>query len=165
MILLDVNLPDGNGFDFAREMEKINAVLRRCYGIKNRKFMCMEIWRRLRKSSGKKERQNHYLRNWAANTNGKGNTYLADIDGQAQECSHRLIEGMKQAQGITTIYIPKKSENRKHWGDNTDTKQFLVSRNCQICSDYQNGMSIKQLAEKYYLSEKSIQRIIKQTNL
>ena len=29
------------------------------------------------------------------------NAYLANIDRQAQERSHRLIEGMKQAQGIT----------------------------------------------------------------
>ena len=34
-------------------------------------------------------------------TNGKLNTYLADIDRQAQERFERLIEGMKQTQGIT----------------------------------------------------------------
>ena len=34
-------------------------------------------------------------------TSGRLNTYLADIDRQAQERFERLIEGMKQAQGIT----------------------------------------------------------------
>ena len=34
-------------------------------------------------------------------TSGRINTYLADIDRQAQERFERLIEGMKQAQGIT----------------------------------------------------------------
>ena len=34
-------------------------------------------------------------------TSGRLNAYLADIDRQAQECFERLIEGMKQAQGIT----------------------------------------------------------------
>ena len=34
-------------------------------------------------------------------TSGRLNTYLADIDRQAQERFKRLIEGMKQAQGIT----------------------------------------------------------------
>ena len=34
-------------------------------------------------------------------TSGKLNTYLADINRQAQERFERLIEGMKQAQGIT----------------------------------------------------------------
>lgn len=34
-------------------------------------------------------------------TSGRLNTYLAEIDRQAQERFERLIEGMKQAQGIT----------------------------------------------------------------
>ena len=34
-------------------------------------------------------------------TSGRLNAYLADIDRQAQERFERLIEGMKQAQGIT----------------------------------------------------------------
>ena len=34
-------------------------------------------------------------------TSGRLNAYLAEIDGQAQELFERLIEGIKQAQGIT----------------------------------------------------------------
>ena len=45
-------------------------------------------------------------------TSGKLNVYLADIDRQAQELSHRLIEGMKQAQGITERL---KEENALEW--------------------------------------------------
>ena len=40
------------------------------------------------------------------------NTYLADIDKQAQERFERLIEGMKQAQGITEQL---KEENALEW--------------------------------------------------
>ena len=76
-----------------------------------------------------------------------------------------LIEQIQKYVDGKVIYIPKKQINKKHWGENTDTKQVLASRNCQICLDRQNGMTIKQLSEKYYLSEKSIQRIIKQNNL
>ena len=76
-----------------------------------------------------------------------------------------LLEQIQKYVDGKTIYIPKKSENRKHWGDNTYTKHLLACRNCRICSDYLSGMNMKQLAEKYYLSEKSIQRIIKQNNL
>ena len=36
-------------------------------------------------------------------TSGKLNAYLADIDRQAQERFERLIEDMKQAQGIISI--------------------------------------------------------------
>lgn len=38
-----------------------------------------------------------------------------------------LLEQIQKYVDGKTIYIPKKSENRKHWGDNTDTKQFLAS--------------------------------------
>ena len=44
-------------------------------------------------------------------TSGKLNAY-ADINEQAQECSHRLIEDMKQAQGITEQL---KAENALEW--------------------------------------------------
>ena len=45
-------------------------------------------------------------------TSGKLNAYLADIDRQAQERFYRLIEGMKQAQGITERL---KEENALEW--------------------------------------------------
>lgn len=76
-----------------------------------------------------------------------------------------LIEKIQEYVDGKVIYIPKKTVNKKQWGENTDTKQFLASRNQQIYLDFQNGMSIKQLSEKYFLTEKSIQRIIKQNNL
>ena len=45
-------------------------------------------------------------------TSGRLNTYLADIDKQAQERFERLIEGMKQEQGITERL---KEENALEW--------------------------------------------------
>ena len=45
-------------------------------------------------------------------TSGKLNIYLADIDRQAQERFERLMEGMKQAQGITGHL---KEENALEW--------------------------------------------------
>ncbi|MXP74645.1 TnpV protein [Lachnospiraceae bacterium WCA-9-b2] len=45
-------------------------------------------------------------------TSGKLNTYLADINRQAQERFYWLIEGMKQAQGITEQL---KAENALEW--------------------------------------------------
>ena len=45
-------------------------------------------------------------------TSGRLNTYLAEIDRQAQERFERLIEGMKQAQGITERL---KEENALEW--------------------------------------------------
>lgn len=45
-------------------------------------------------------------------TSGRLNAYLADIDRQAQERFERLIEGMKQVQGITERL---KAENALEW--------------------------------------------------
>ena len=45
-------------------------------------------------------------------TNGMLNAYLVDVDRQAQERSHRLIEGMKQTQDITEQL---KAENALEW--------------------------------------------------
>ncbi len=45
-------------------------------------------------------------------TNGRLNAYLVDVDRQAQERFHRLIEGMKQTQDITEQL---KAENALEW--------------------------------------------------
>ena len=45
-------------------------------------------------------------------TSGRLNTYLADIDRQAQERTEKLIEQMKRAQGITEQL---KEENALEW--------------------------------------------------
>jgi len=58
------------------------------------------------------------------------------------------------------IYIPKKEINKKNWGENTSTKKELAVRNVDIYEKYNNGYTVRVLADKYYLSEKSIQRII-----
>lgn len=60
------------------------------------------------------------------------------------------------------IYIPRKKENRKSWGEKTSIKEELKVRNENIFKDYESGISIKNLSTKYFLSEKSIQRIVLQ---
>lgn len=60
------------------------------------------------------------------------------------------------------IYIPRKDETRKEWGQNTRTKEDLRERNRSIYREYQDGKGTAVLAEKYYLSIKSIQRIVLQ---
>ena len=57
------------------------------------------------------------------------------------------------------LYIPRISDNKKNWGATTSTRQELHDRNESIYSDYLSGQSMDFLAEKYFLSLKSIQRI------
>ena len=58
------------------------------------------------------------------------------------------------------IYIPKKEENKIAWGELTNSKRELLNRNARIFEDYCIGLSIQSLSKKYYLSTKTIQRII-----
>ena len=70
-----------------------------------------------------------------------------------------LVEAIQQYVSGKTIYIPCASKNA--WGSRTDTKQYLKERNRRICEQYQTGISAKELADRFALSEKSIQRIIR----
>lgn len=72
-----------------------------------------------------------------------------------------IIEIIQQYVDGTNIYIPRKQENRQEWGAKTSYKCELQLRNQMIYREYAAGASICQLAEKYFLSEKSIQRIIR----
>ncbi|APQ77243.1 hypothetical protein CF060_02530 [Clostridium botulinum] len=58
------------------------------------------------------------------------------------------------------IYIPRKECNRKTWGENTESKRKISIRNSEIYKKYKEGIYVKVLSEMYYLSPKSIQRII-----
>lgn len=72
-----------------------------------------------------------------------------------------VIELIQQYVDGQNIYIPRKAENRAGWGAGTETKKELLLRNRQIYADYLSGMKVLELASKYYLSEKSIWRIVK----
>lgn len=71
------------------------------------------------------------------------------------ELIQKYVEGQ-------TIYIPKKQGNRSAWGSGTNIRHELYLRNQMIYKDHILGMKNSELAAKYYLSEKSIQRIIQE---
>ncbi len=76
-----------------------------------------------------------------------------------------IIELIQQYVDGTNIYIPRKQENRQEWGTKTPYRCELRNRNQLIYRDYLSGTTIYELAENFYLSEKSIQRIIRQEKL
>ena len=63
------------------------------------------------------------------------------------------------------IYVPKKKECRKRWGSSTGANEKLRIRNEQIFEQYQKGVSTKELALQYYLTQKSIQRILREMQI
>lgn len=72
-----------------------------------------------------------------------------------------ILESLQKYVSGETIYVPKKSEARRKWGSNTGVKERLRLRNEQILEQHQKGIAVKELAQRYYLTEKSIQRILK----
>ncbi len=58
------------------------------------------------------------------------------------------------------LYVPRKNGNHKAWGENSGIKKVLKNRNTEIYKKYLEGTTINQLTQEFYLSEKSIRRII-----
>jgi len=59
------------------------------------------------------------------------------------------------------IYIPRKGENHRAWGTDTKTREKLNLRNLKMYTEYLNGHTVKELAAEYFLTEKSVQRILR----
>ena len=73
-----------------------------------------------------------------------------------------VLATMQQFVDGAYIYIPKKVEKRKKWGDNTRSKIETQERNKKIYAKYKSGIKVNELSLEYYLSDKSIQRIVTQ---
>lgn len=73
-----------------------------------------------------------------------------------------LLREVQQYVDGELIYIPRLDANRRDWGQDTSTRGELAARNALIHADYLAGMSARELADKYFLTEKSIQRILRQ---
>ena len=71
-----------------------------------------------------------------------------------------LIRQIQEYADGVTIYIPRKPGTRHKWGQETDYKTELKTRNAHIRADHAAGVSAAALSRKYHLSEKSIRRIL-----
>ncbi|WP_419962412.1 CD3324 family protein [Psychrobacillus sp. BM2] len=71
-----------------------------------------------------------------------------------------LIELIQKYVDGEYIYIPRREDNKQSWGSNTATIRELNIRNTTIYNDYLSGIDVAELGRKYYLSAKSIQRIV-----
>lgn len=72
-----------------------------------------------------------------------------------------IIELIQQYVDGTNLYIPRKEKQRAGWGTSNDAKIRLRERNKMIYQEYQSGVSVDALANKYFLSDKSIWRILR----
>lgn len=58
------------------------------------------------------------------------------------------------------LYIPRKESNKRPWGTNNQSKEYTLRRNREIFQQYLSGITVVQLADKHYLSIKTIYGII-----
>lgn len=58
------------------------------------------------------------------------------------------------------LYIPRREGCQRNWGENTASRQITLCRNREIRRRYQGGASVRQLAEAYYLSPKTVYKIV-----
>ena len=73
-----------------------------------------------------------------------------------------LLEELQKYVQAGYIYIPAKDEQHKSWGELSGYRKELNKRNEAIIDKYQNGASIEELADEYYLSVYAIRKIIYQ---
>ena len=76
-----------------------------------------------------------------------------------------VIEEIQKYMNGGMIYIPKKSDEKRAWGEGTGTREQLRGRNEDIYRDFLAGSSYQELAQRYFLTVKSIQRIIRQVKV
>ena len=72
-----------------------------------------------------------------------------------------LAEIQEYADGVY-LYIPRRSDHRKSWGNSTRYREELELRNASIRLLRREGQTAQELAEQFHLSVKTIQRVLRQ---
>jgi DNA-binding NarL/FixJ family response regulator len=65
----------------------------------------------------------------------------------------------KYAEGCV-IYISNAPGTHRRWGETTETRAAVESRNVRMLSDRLSGLSILKIAEKYHLAESTVKKIV-----
>ncbi|MBU5592323.1 hypothetical protein KQI89_11165 [Clostridium sp. MSJ-4] len=73
-----------------------------------------------------------------------------------------MIKAIQEYVDGEFVYIPRKNDSHKAWGEKSGTRYMLKNRNAEIFEKHNDGMSVRKLAQMYYLSEQSIRRIIRE---
>jgi DNA-binding NarL/FixJ family response regulator len=58
------------------------------------------------------------------------------------------------------IYIPRKEANRQPWDADGQSRQITFARNQEIFRKYAAGISVKEIAKTYFLSDKTVYGIL-----
>ncbi|NFO11078.1 hypothetical protein FDB29_08175 [Clostridium botulinum] len=65
-----------------------------------------------------------------------------------------IVEVIQEYVDGKYLYVPRKNENHKVWGEKSGIKSSLKLRNNEIYKKYLNGTTINKLTQEYHLSKK-----------
>ena len=71
-----------------------------------------------------------------------------------------LLEAVQEYAAGQLLYVPCRV--KQGWGSGTSAKAFFGERNQKLFSAYQNGVDAIELARRFSLSVKSVQRIVRE---
>ena len=72
-----------------------------------------------------------------------------------------LAQVQEYADGVY-LYIPRRADHRKSWGNSTRYREELEKRNESIRHLRREGLNAEELAAQFHLSVKTIQRVLRQ---
>ena len=72
-----------------------------------------------------------------------------------------LAQVQRHADGVY-LYIPRRADHRQNWGSSTRYREELQQRNESIRFLNREGMTTEELADRFHLSVKTIQRVLRQ---
>lgn len=73
-----------------------------------------------------------------------------------------MLEKLQEYAEGKVLYIPKRPQNRKGWGEVRGSKEITKVRNAAIRAAFSQGASFRALAEQYCLTEETIKKIVYQ---
>ena len=76
--------------------------------------------------------------------------YVKAIDVLPQE----IIEIIQNYVDGEYLYIPRKNDNKKSWGEKSGIKNILKERDIEIYEKYIKGLSISELSKEYFFIRK-----------
>ena len=71
-----------------------------------------------------------------------------------------LIKELQQYVQGGYLYIPAPPGTRKGWGENSGSRAELARRNGLIKQQFDQGATLEELAQRYYLSVYTIRKIV-----
>ncbi|MFR3457068.1 MAG: CD3324 family protein [Bilophila wadsworthia] len=67
-----------------------------------------------------------------------------------------LLDAIQQYADGVYLYIPRKAERKRAWGEATDSRRERLARNRELYEKHLGGAPVHKLAEEYYLSAKTL---------